>query len=161
MFCYNISSSTSRPPTNISVFGCLLRRPRSSGLPYICKIRTRSSGSVMYMYHRHVTEWVFRYICEIYSLIVFFFIYFLIFYIQYCRGFRPKALHCYPYGKTMVSLKRYIFITINNRKFCYISFKTRHITLLNDITHFTIGLIIKKPQFFKGRPIFLTETMFV
>ena len=63
----------------------------------------------------------------------------------------------------MVSLKRYIFITINNRKFCYISFKTRHITLLNDIKHFAIGLIIKKPQFFKGRHFFLTETeiMFV
>ena len=58
----------------------------------------------------------------------------------------------------MVSLKRYNFITINNRKFCYISFKTRHITLLNDIKHFTIGLIIKTPQFFKGRQFFLTET---
>ena len=63
----------------------------------------------------------------------------------------------------MVSLKRYIFITINNRKFCYISFKTRHtcITLFNDIKHFTIGLIIKKPHFFKGRQFSETEKMFV
>ena len=37
----------------------------------------------------------------------------------------------------MVSLKRYIFITIGNRTFCYISFKTRNINLLNDIKRFT------------------------
>ena len=58
----------------------------------------------------------------------------------------------------MVSLKRYIFRTINNRTFCFISFIT-HITLLNDIKYFTIGLIIKKPRFFKGRQFFETENV--
>ena len=59
----------------------------------------------------------------------------------------------------MVSLKRYIFRTINNRKLCYISFKRRHITLLNDVKYFTIGLIITKPQFFKGRQFVETENV--
>ena len=47
------------------------------------------------------------------------------------------ALHCNPNGETMVSLKRSIFISICNRTFCNILFKTRNITLLNDIKHFT------------------------
>ena len=60
MFCYNISSST-----------CDRRRiPRCLGAYLdvrahrVCrKIRTRFSGYVMYMYHRHGSEWV---LCSIY-----------------------------------------------------------------------------------------------
>ena len=61
----------------------------------------------------------------------------------------------------MVCLKRYIFINISNRTFCYISLKTRNInnTILNDIKHFTGENIITKPQFSKGRQFFETENI--
>ncbi len=64
----------------------------------------------------------------------------------------------------MVPLKCYIFITIRNRRFCYISFERRLIILLNDLKHFTIRFQIKnlqghKDRRFYGKKMLVCENM--
>ena len=51
----------------------------------------------------------------------------------------------------MVSLKCYIFITISNRSFCYISCGSRLIILFIDLKHFTIRFWIRNLQGHKDR----------
>ena len=51
----------------------------------------------------------------------------------------------------MVSLKCYIFITISNRRFCYISCGSRLIILFNNLKYFTIRFYIRNLQGHKDR----------
>ena len=69
------------------------------------------------------------------------------------------ALRCYPMEKTIVSLKRCIFKIISNRTACYISFKTRNITHLNDIKYFTNILLISKPHYSECHEFYETENV--
>ena len=54
----------------------------------------------------------------------------------------------------MVSLKRYIFITISNIWFCYTSFESRSVILFNDLKYFTIKFQIKNLQGHKDREFY-------